>query len=422
MIIQNSLDYSELLYVILIYPARLTEARIRGLFWVIPNKYIDTYFFKHIIASMIIKRSIKPEIIEALSDKKIIIIYGARQVGKTTLIKEILRDIPNSAYFSCDEPDVREAFTDKTSSGMKSFIRGATTVALDEAQRINNIGVSLKLLHDTFPELTIIATGSSSFDLANKTAEPLTGRNISFNLFPISFSEYADAVGEREAIRLTEERLRYGMYPAVITSSNPEQEIKLLTRDYLFKDVLRVENIRKPIVVEKLAKLLAFQAGQEVSYNEIAQKLEISRQTVMSYVRLLEQSFIIFRLPPLGKNLRNEVTRFEKIYFYDTGIRNAIIGDFSLLDGRFDKGALFENFFISERLKFYQRLPYDIKQYFWRTKDGSEMDLVEESRQGLLAYECKWKGQTILTRAWKNSFPNAEATLVNKDNIEQYIL
>jgi len=403
---------------------------------------------------MFIKRSIKSKVIAALSHKKVIIIYGARQVGKTTLVKEIVAAIPNSAYFSCDEPDVLEAFTGKTSSEMKSFIRNAQTIVLDEAQRIRDVGISLKLLHDTFPELTIIATGSSSFDLSNKTAEPLTGRNISFTskrasvvrtpkrsggalmtdraqeaksrseftLFPVSFREYADTVGEREAIRLLEVRVRYGMYPAIITSSNPEQEVRLLARDYLFKDVLRVETIRKPIVVEKLVALLAYQVGREVSYNEIAQKLEISRQTVMSYIRILEQSFIIFRLPPLGKNVRNEVTRFEKIYFYDTGIRNAILGDFSPLDGRFDKGALFENFFISERVKWYEQLSYGVKAYFWRTKDGSEMDLVEESPQGLRAYECKWKEKSMATRAWRNSFPEAEAVLVNKDNIEKFLL
>lgn len=304
---------------------------------------------------------------------------------------------------------------------MKAFIRDAETIVLDEAQRVSDIGISLKLLHDTYPDLTIIATGSSSFDLANKTAEPLTGRNIPFTLFPVSFREYMDAIGEREAIRLLEERIRYGMYPAVVTSANPEREVTLLARDYLFKDVLRVEMIRKPLVVEKLAKLLAYQVGQEVSYNELAQKLEISRQTVMSYVRLLEQSFIIFRVPPLAKNPRNEITRFEKIYFHDTGIRNALIDDFGFLDNRLDKGTLFENFFISERLKSYQRLPYTARQYFWRTKDGSEVDLVEESHQGLRAYECKWKEGKVLTRAWKNSFPDTDVLLVHKDNIEKYI-
>ena len=304
---------------------------------------------------------------------------------------------------------------------MKAFIRDAGTIVLDEAQRVVDRGISLKLLHDTYPELTIIATGSSSFDLANKTAEPLTGRNIPFTLFPVSFTEYKGVVGEREAIRLLEERIRYGMYPAVITSSNPEREVKLLAQDYLFKDVLRVETIRKPLVIEKLAKMLAYQVGQEVSYNELAQKLEISRQTAMSYVRLLEQSFIIFRISPLGKNPRNEITRFEKIYFYDTGIRNALIDNFDPLDNRLDKGALFENFFISERLKSYQQLTSDTKQHFWRTKDGSEVDLEEESHQGLQAYECKWKGDKLTTRAWRNAFKEVDVTLINKDTIEKFI-
>lgn len=370
---------------------------------------------------MIIKRSIKSQVIESLKDKKVIIVYGARQVGKTTMAKDIIKDIPNSAYFSCDEPDVREVFTNKTSSEMKAFIRGATTIVIDEAQRVSNIGISLKLLYDTYEELTIIATGSSSFDLANKAAEPLTGRNIPFTLYPVSFREYIGMIGDREAIRLMEERICYGMYPAVIMSSNPEREVKLLAQDYLFKDVLRVETIRKPLVIEKLAKLLAYQIGQEVSYNELAQKLEISRQTVMSYVRLLEQSFIIFRVSPLGKNPRNEITRFEKIYFHDTGIRNALIDNFDLLDQRLDKGALFENFFISERLKSYQLLPNDIKQHFWRTKDGSEVDLVEESHNGLQAYECKWKENKLTTRAWRNSFPDVNVVLINKDTIERFI-
>jgi len=371
---------------------------------------------------MIIKRSIKPQLLQTLGNKKITIIYGARQVGKTTLVKDILKDIPDSIYFSCDEPDVREAFSNKTSTEMKSFIRDAKTIVIDEAQRVENIGISLKLLHDTYPELTIIATGSSLFDLSNKTAEPLTGRHISFNLYPISFKEYANTVGDREAIRLLEERIRYGMYPAVITDPNPERGVKLLAEDYLFKDVLRIETIRKPLIIEKLTKLIAYQLGQEVSYNEIAQKLEISRHTVMSYVRLLEQSFIIFRLPPIGKNPRNEITRFEKIYFYDTGIRNALIGDFRPLDVRNDKGALFENFFIAERLKSYQRLGIDVKQYFWRTKDGSEMDLVEEKEQTIKAYEFKWGAGKAKTRAWKNSFPDTEVFLINKDNVADFII
>ncbi|MDO8520953.1 MAG: ATP-binding protein [bacterium] len=371
---------------------------------------------------MMIERDIKKPIIEALSSKKVIIIYGARQVGKTTLVKDILDGVAHSAYLSCDEPDVRAAFTDKTSPEMNAFIRGARTIVLDEAQRVPHIGLALKLLHDTHPEITIIATGSSSFELADSATEPLTGRNISFTLYPISYAEYARTIGPREALRMMEFRIRFGMYPAVIAEADPEQEVRQLARDYLFKDVLRVEKMRKPLVIEKLVQLLAYQIGQEVSYNEIAQKLEISRQTVMSYVRMLEQAFILFRVPPLGKNKRNEITRFEKIYFFDTGIRNALIDSFSPFDTRHDTGALFENFFIAERLKVYQRERREVRAHFWRTKDGSEIDFVEESKNGLAAFECKWSGGSMRTRAWHNAFPSVSVTLVTRDTIDPLIL
>jgi len=211
-----------------------------------------------IIAFMNIKRHIKRQIEDSLYKGKIIIIYGARQVGKTTLVKEIISAIPKSAYFSCDEPDVRDALIDKTSSSMKAFLGDPSVLVLDEAQRVPNIGISLKLLHDTFPEMQIIATGSSSFDLANKIVEPLTGRNISFTLYPISYAEYAETLGILDAKRMLEHRLIFGMYPAIINNKeNPTNEIKRLTEDYLFKDVLRIESIRKPIIVEKLARLMS---------------------------------------------------------------------------------------------------------------------------------------------------------------------
>lgn len=377
----------------------------------------------HIIVVMNIKRSIKPQVEKALHKGKIIIIYGARQVGKTTLVKDIISSIPTSAYFSCDEPDVREALTNKTSSSMKAFVGNPKVLVLDEAQRVQNIGLSLKLLHDTYPEMQIIATGSSSFDLANKITEPLTGRNISFTLYPISISEYVDTVGVLEAKRLLEHRLIFGMYPGIINSRDyTKNELKKLADDYLFKDVLQVESIRKPIMLEKLTRLLALQVGSEASYNEIAQKLEISRPTVLNYVKLLEQAFVIFRLPPFGRNKRNEITRFEKIYFYDTGIRNALLDDFSPLENRADTGLIFENFCVVERMKQLQRLELDYRHYFWRTKDGSEVDLVEEGGGSLKALEFKWKENSIKTRAWRNAFPDAPVSLVNRDNVVDVLL
>lgn len=371
---------------------------------------------------MMIERDVKKQVVAALSSKKVIILYGARQVGKTTLVKDMLKGISGGVYLSCDEPDVRVAFTNKTSTEMKAFIRGARIIVLDEAQRVPHIGLALKLLHDTYPELTIIATGSSSFELADSATEPLTGRNIPFTLYPISYAEYAQTIGGRDAMRMMEFRIRFGMYPAVIAAADPEQEVQQLARDYLFKDVLRVETMRKPLVVEKLAQLLAYQVGQEVSYNELAQKLEVSRQTVMSYVRVLEQAFIIFRVPPLGKNKRDEITRFEKIYFFDTGIRNALVDSFGLLETRHDTGALFENFFIAERLKTYQRERREVRPHFWRTRDGSEIDFVEESRDGLAAFECKWGGGSVRTRAWHNAFPATPVTHVTRETIEPFIV
>jgi predicted AAA+ superfamily ATPase len=366
---------------------------------------------------MIIKRWLKSQLEQYLSGKKVLILYGARQVGKTTLVKEVFESIENAGYFNCDEPDVREAFTHKTSAEMHTFLRGTTTIILDEAQRVRDIGLSLKLLHDTYPQLTIVATGSSSFELANNTHEPLTGRNIPFILYPVSYREYADAIGMMDAQRLLAERLRFGMYPSVITAKDPQQEIKLLAQDYLFRDVFRIDTVRKPIIIEKLVKLLALQIGQPVSYNELAQKLEVSRQTVMTYMRLLEQSFVIFRLPPLGRNKRNEITRFEKIFFVDVGMRNAIIDDFRLPESRTDVGLLFENFFIAERMKQRQRLQNSGSQYFWHTKEGSEVDLVEENHDSLSAFECKWSGASASTRAWRNAYPNTPVTVVHKNNI-----
>lgn len=370
---------------------------------------------------MILERNAENVIAKALNTGKVIILFGARQVGKTTLVKKILQSIPDSLYLTCDEPDVKAAFEGKTSSEMKAFFRGATTIAIDEAQRVKNIGISLKLLHDTFPELTIIATGSSSFDIANSTAEPLTGRNITITLYPISYNEFSKEVGTLESSRLLNERILYGMYPAIINSQNPEPEIKSIARDYLFKDILQIDTIRKPEILEKLSQLLAWQIGQLVSYNEIAQKLQISRLTVMSYVRLLEHAFIIFRVSSLGNNPRSEVTRFEKIYFFDTGIRNALINDFTPIENRYDKGLLFENFFMAERLKVYQYQKKDIKQHFWRTKDGSEIDLIEKEGNIITAYECKWNESKFYTRAWTNSYPDVSVNLINKTTVLEYI-
>lgn len=370
---------------------------------------------------MIIKRWLKAKIIESLGDKRITILYGARQVGKTTLVKEIAEEF-NGLYLLCEEPDINEAFSNKTSTEMKSIIKDAKLVILDEAQSIQNIGLSLKILHDTYPDIKIIATGSSSFDLMSKISEPLTGRNIPFMLYPISYLEYVDAIGHIDAKRLLKQRMIYGMYPHIINSNDPKRDLKILSTDYLLRDVLKIDQVRKPIILEKLVKLLALQSGSEVSFQEVAQKLEVSRGLVMDYVRLLEQAFILFRLPPFGKNPRDEITRFEKIYFFDMGLRNSLINSFSEIENRQDCGQIFENFFISERVKQYQRFSDAPVPHFWRTKNQSEIDLVEESENKLEAFECKFSPKkSIITRAWKNSYPNSSVTKVSIDTIFEII-
>lgn len=368
-------------------------------------------------------RKIKENVIAGLAEKKVLILYGPRQVGKTTLVKEVLAaEVKNSVYLSCDEPDVREAFTNKTSTEMHAFLRGASTVVLDEAQRVPNIGLALKLLHDTYPALTIIATGSSSFELADSASEPLTGRNRTYTLLPISYTEFADTVGYREALRLLEETIRYGLYPAVLNAADKEREVTDIARDYLFRDVLRVDRVRKPMVIEKLMQLLAYQIGNEVSYNEIAQRLEISRPTVLQYVRILEQAFVLFRVSAFGKNPRNEITRFDKIYFYDTGIRNALIGDFASMATRPDAGALFENFFVVERMKLAGVANKKHEINFWRTKDGSEVDFVETIGNVTRAFECKWGNGKVNRRAWQNNYPTIPLIPITKDTVEPWLV
>jgi uncharacterized protein len=371
---------------------------------------------------MKIKRRLLAVLQQDLMSGKVIILYGPRQVGKTTLVKELIAPLANTKYFLCDEPDIRTALMNVTSTELRSLIGSATTIVIDEAQRVENIGLTLKLIHDVLPHITVIATGSSSFDLANKIMEPLTGRSITRTLYPISFQEYVDTMGVIEAKRLLGDRLRYGMYPAVITAMNPEDEIRRLGSDNLFKDVFKLEGVRKPLVLEQLASLLAFQMGSEVSYNEIAQKLQIGRTTVISYIRLLEQAYIIYRLPAFGKNKRNEITRFDKVYFYDVGIRNALIGAFGSLESRQDVGALFEAYFITEKRKNHEYSEKYIKQYFWRTHDGSEVDLVEEKSEKLEAFECKWGNSTQTSRAWLNQYPETQIQLVNRDTISGILL
>lgn len=371
-----------------------------------------------------INRIIQNGIEKALFTGKVVILYGARQVGKTTLVREIQKKYEsNSIYLNCDEPDIRYALESKTSTEIKSFFGNNKLVILDEAQRIMNIGLTLKLVADNFPDIQVIATGSSSFELSNKIAESLTGRKYEFFLYPFSLEELKPIYSELEMDRLLEEKMIFGMYPEIILGGDEKQKkLKSLARSYAYKDVLQFQNIKNPDVLEKLLQALALQIGNEVSYNELAAMVGVTKNTVENYVRILEQAFIIFRLTPFSRNLRNELKKLRKIFFYDTGIRNALINNFNPLNLRSDVGALWENFLIAERMKLLNNHEIEAKGYFWRTQQGQELDYLEDSGGKIQAVELKYKKDKFKTpKSFSDAYPDAEVKLINKSNYKDLV-
>ncbi len=374
---------------------------------------------------MYIKRKIQDEIESSLFKGKILILYGARQVGKTTIIKELEKKYSEDAlYLNCDEPDIREKLTNKTSTELKQFVSGKKLVLIDEAQRVKNIGISLKLLTDNFPEIQIVATGSSSFELSNEISEPLTGRKIEFRLYPFSLEELCQMSSKMEITRMLEKYILFGMYPEVLFSNDRDapKVVSAIAESYLYKDVLEYQNIRKPEVIQKLLQALALQIGQEVSYKELGMLLSIDKITLEKYIDLLEKAFIIFKLSPLSRNLRKEIGKMRKIYFYDLGIRNSLIKNFNTLSLRDDTGALWENFLIAEKIKNNDNAGKRVNSFFWRTYDQKEIDYVEESGGAINGYEIKWntdkfKEQKLFTETYKNS----TVKLVSKNNFWEFI-
>ena len=372
---------------------------------------------------MIIAREIQNHVENTLFKGKIVIIYGARQVGKTTLVKEILKRYPkDSLYLSCDEIDIRQALTDKTSTELKAFLGNRRLVILDEAQRVKNIGLTLKLLVDNFSAMQVIATGSSSFDLANKISEPLTGRKKEFYLYPLSLAELNSVYSALEMDRILERRIIYGMYPEIINDgAEAEEKLKSLAQSYAHKDILQYQNIKNPEILEKLLQALALQIGNEVSYNELASLIGVDKNTAANYIQILEKAFIIFRLKPFSRNLRNELKKLRKIYFYDTGIRNALINNMNPLRLRQDAGALWENFMISERIKHNSNQGYDFNIYFWRTRQKQEIDYLEEERGVLRGFEFKWKKDKFkIPRTFLATYQGSRVELVNRDNYKKF--
>lgn len=355
---------------------------------------------------------------------KVITLLGARQTGKTTLLKLIAKNYSKMVWLNADEYDIQEKFKNPTSTGLKALIGSAELVVIDEAQKISGIGLALKLLVDNYPEVQLIATGSSAFELSNKLNEPLTGRKFEFQLYPITTTELNLHHTELIENRMLQHRLVYGYYPDVINNEGNEIEIlKLLADSYLFRDILMLENIKKPEKLIKLIKALAFQVGNEVSYNEIGNLIRLDSKTVESYIQILEKSFVIYKLSSFSRNQRNELKNGKKIYFYDNGIRNALISNFQLAEGRQDIGALWENYLISERIKQNEYLKRYANSYFWRTKDGLEIDYVEEVNGVLTAYEFKWNvhKKHRITSVFSKTYGIAEVKVITPENYMEFV-
>ena len=373
-----------------------------------------------------IGRSIEKDIRQRMFDGKAIIIMGARQVGKTTLIKQILdHDEESIFWFNGDETDTRNLFENISATRLSSIIGNHRIVVIDEAQRISDIGIKLKLITDQIPNVQLIATGSSSFELANKINEPLTGRKWEYRLYPLSFAELVEETNLLEEKRMLPHRLVYGSYPEIVTHpGDEERRLRLLTDSYLYKDILEYDKIQKSDKLVKLLQALAYQIGSEVSYNELAQLCGLDPKTVDNYITILEQAYIVFRLGSFSRNLRNELKSSRKIYFYDNGIRNAVISNFSQIESRTDAGALFENYVISECMKYKAYTPWYANSWFWRTTAMQEIDYIEEKNGIINAYEFKWNPsrKVVAPLSFRNAYPDAQFTVINRDNIDELLM
>jgi len=366
-----------------------------------------------------IKRTIEHHIRQRLFSDKALVIIGPRQSGKTTLLKKIYREYQDQAdFYNCDETEISRLFSDQNAAVLKSVIGSSKLIFLDEAQRVDNIGLTIKIIVDNFPDVQVLASGSSAFELSDKLGEPLTGRKWQYYLYPLSFEELATHTNLPTEITNLKLRLLYGSYPEVVTK--PGMEIENLTNlgsDYLYKDIFTLHDIRKPELIEKLLQALAFQISSEVSYNELAQLLNSDPDTIARYIRILERAFIIFRLPNYSTNQRNEIKRSRKIYFWDNGIRNSLLSDFRAIDLRDDIGKLWENYVVSELAKLRDNHRLLIRAHFWRSKTAAEIDYLEIQDAEIKAWEIKWNPKKRpATRAFQNTYPEAKLDLINPEN------
>lgn len=374
-----------------------------------------------------IKRYYREKIKEQLVPNKVLVFYGPRQVGKTTLIQEFLKTFKGKVYQSTGEDQTLRGILESNDfSTILPFFKGYDLIVIDEAQRVSNIGQALKIIVDQIPGIRVIATGSSSFDLSNKMGEPLVGRQTILRLYPLSVMELIAEYGNAYSTHQLEQLLIFGAYPEVITSSSFEKKIEYLyqIRDaYLYKDILELEQIRNSQKILDLLRLIAFQIGHEVSLQELGKQLGMAKNTVERYLDLLEKSFVLINVRGFSRNLRKEITKTSRYYFFDLGVRNAIIGNFNLLNSRNDLGQLWENFLFIERLKKQTYQGIHANNYFWRTWSQQEIDFVEERDGELFGYEFSWqqKRKTAPPTEWARAYPEAHYEIIHKENFIPFI-
>lgn len=369
-----------------------------------------------------IHREIKQLIKNDFGKGKAIVLLGARQVGKTTLFEQLTAS-DNTLFLNCDNYDDKASLEGKTSTELRNLVGDYKMVVIDEAQRARDIGLTLKMIVDLKLPTQILATGSSSLVLSEGINEPATGRLFEYQLFPFSLAEMAAHTSRREEQRMLEQRMIFGLYPEVVTHPTEARHILTnLTNNYLYRDLLEYRGVKKPSVLQKLVRALALQVGSEVSYNELSNLLGIDKATVESYIDLLEKCFVVFRLSSYSRNLRTEIKKSKKIYFYDNGIRNALISNFSPLESRSDTGQLWENLMVSERVKHNSYSRNYAQMYFWRTHQQQEVDLIEEKDGHLAAYEFKWgKAKAKLPKIFTENYPDVALKVVSPDNFWDFL-
>jgi len=372
-----------------------------------------------------ITRTAEADIRSRLFKRKAVIVFGPRQSGKTTMIRHLVRDMEKETlWLNGDAPDVQAAMESVTVAKWRQIIGKKTVVVIDEAQRIANVGMAMKLVTDELPGVQLIASGSSAFDLAGKTSEPLTGRALEYRLLPLSFEEMAAHYGLLAEKGCREQRLLFGSYPEIVGhQADAQRLLGSLAGSYLYKDLLMLDGLKKPSLLGKLIRAVALQLGSEVKTSELAALTGADNKTVDRYLDLLEKSFVLFALPAFSRNARNEIKKGRKIYFHDIGIRNAVLGNFTPLASRADAGGMWENYLVLERLKSQCNLSFPPRRYFWRTLDQREVDYIEETADGLRAYEFKSNAGTKakIPAAFTNAYPDAVCGIVTPDNYEGFV-